>query len=849
MTANARGPVPLSDHPDHPLGSIGHPRPPGLAAGAGPGRAMAAGLAAALAMGAYCLSMAVHGTYPFGSRSRAVNDLGNQFVPFHAHLWDLIHGNTTGDLTFNWGSGYGVPFLADFIAYLMNPFSWLVGLFPRDMVDFPVFLVTLLSIGLGTGLMTLLLLRIRTGSPWQAGLLAVGYGLSSWTVAAAAADPMWMWALVSLPLTGIAMDWCLRRRRWVPAVLLISLSWAGNFYTAAMVTLAMGLVLAVRLALDGRPAGERVRCAARALSATAVGVLLVAPVLTVPFLASRAAQPAPPATYMPPGLPTYLAHLLPAGYTGSAPFAAVGVLALPLALCFPFMGRAPRRERVVWSVLAVAVALSLVWEPTILLWHGFALPNGGPYRASIALTAILVIIAWLALARGPRPRELTAGAALTALLLVTAGTGTDISRGTWVLTLAGCGTALGLLWYSAHRGPRGRRTAAAALAITAALGAAGATLSLERIRDDSAWWQPKPTFGPHAAAAYAAVRAQTAWPLTRSDPGPHTFADNDPLLLGGQGGAYYSSFVPAKSARTLAALGAGWYIGGRHLLSFDADDPVGHALMGVAARLDPSDTEPPGFAQHLTPAPPLVTLRAAGTRLDGESPQDPSVFHLRNRLMGTPLYLVGDLDPARPPHPRPHTAAVLSGRCPAGSDAYFHAPWYSGTVRALGATTTLRGQEPMTRNSLVRLGRVTTADPFPVELRPTRTQPMPSPTLGCLDPARLERTVRELAADPPTVLDAAGHTIRASFAGPRRNIAVIAVPAVDGWQCAVDGGTPRSPSSLGGLIAVRMNGGQNLACTYRTAGVNSGLALSAAAALVLLAVCTAGAAEHVRKIA
>ncbi|MEU3405053.1 YfhO family protein [Streptomyces sp. NPDC006670] len=844
MTTEEGDPAPPSER--H-LRGIGRPGPPGPPAGVGPGRAMAAGLAASLAMGAYCLAMAVHGVYPFGSRSRAVNDLGNQFVPFHAHLWDLMHGNTTGDLVFNWGSGYGVPFLADFAAYLMNPLSWLVGPFPRDMVEFPVFLVTLLSIGLGTGLMTSLLLRIRTGPPWQAGLLAVGYGVSSWTVAAAAADPMWMWGLVSLPLTGIAMDWCLRRRRWVPAVLLVSLSWAGNFYTAAMGTLAMVLVLAVRLATDGRPAGERVRCAGRALSATAVGVVLVAPVLTVPFLASRAAQPAPPATYVPPGLRTYLAHLLPAGYAGSAPFAAVGVLALPLALCFPFMGQVPRRERALWSALAVAVASSLVWEPTILLWHGFALPNGGPYRASLALTAILVLIAWLALARGPRAPQLTAGAALTALLLVTAGTGSAVSRGTWVLTSAGCGTALGLLWFAAHRAPHLRRTVAAGLAITAALGAAGATLSLERIRDDSAWWQPKPTFGPHAAAAYASVRARSAWPLTRSDPGPHAFADNDPLLLGGQGGAYYSSFVPARSARTLAALGAGWYIGGRHLLSFDAGDPVGHVLMGVAARLDPSDADPPGFAQHLAPALPVVTLRAAGTRLDGESPHDPSVFHLRNRLMGAPLYLVRDLDPARPARPRPDTAAILSGSCPVGSDAYLHAPWYSGTVRALGATTTLRGQEPMTRNGLVRLGRVTTADPFPVELRPARAQPMPSPSLGCLDPARLERTVRGLAADGPTVLDATGHTIRASFAGPRRDVAVIAVPAVDGWRCAVDGGRPRAPSRLGGLIAVRMNGGQSLACTYRTAGVGSGLALSAAAALALLTVCAAGAAHRLRR--
>jgi hypothetical protein len=87
----------------------------------------AATIAGLLAMGTYCLADKASGIYPFGPRSRAVNDLANQFVPFHAHLWDLEHSAAAGDLYFNWSSGYGVPFLPDFFSYLMNPFSGLVG--------------------------------------------------------------------------------------------------------------------------------------------------------------------------------------------------------------------------------------------------------------------------------------------------------------------------------------------------------------------------------------------------------------------------------------------------------------------------------------------------------------------------------------------------------------------------------------------------------------------------------------------------------------------------------------------------------------------------------------------------
>ncbi|RPF39991.1 membrane protein YfhO [Streptomyces sp. Ag109_G2-6] len=802
----------------------------------------AAALGAGVAMSAYCLAMAVHGTYPFGSRSRAVNDLGNQFVPFHAHLWDLLHGNTSGDLVFNWNSGYGVPFLADLFAYLMNPFSWLVWIFPRAMVELPVFLVTLLSIGLGTSLMAVFLVRLRPGPAWPAALLAVGYGVSSWTTGSGWADPMWMWGLVSFPLMGIAGDWCLKRRRWVAGVLVVALCWTANFYTAAMATLGMGLVFAVRLALDPRPTRERGRSALRALSMATVGVLIAAPVLTVSLAASRAAQPVPAVPYAgAPSVRAYLAHLLPGGYHAGAPQVAVGSLALLLVLVFPFVGRAPRRERAVWCVLAAAVALSLVWKPTMLVWHGGAMPNGGPYRASIALTAILVAIAWLALTYQPRPRELLAGAAVLALLPALAGGDPYVSRRTWAMTVTGGAVTLALLWLLPRAtGVRGR-TVAAALTATVFLGAAGSTWSVTVIRDTIDWWQPKRTLDAQSLAAYEAVRAQDAWPATRSDPGPHEFADNDPLLLGGEGGSYYSSYVPARTAETLSGLGAGWHIAGRHLLSFD--DPVGQALMGVGARLDPASGTRREFTQRTGPAPPVVTLRARGTRLDAESGGDASVFHLRNRVLSAPVYTVPEPRPARGapvlrlPAGEPTTLMV---RCPADTVAYFHAPWYSGTVTALGTTTTVRARAPMTRAGLVPLGHVTSGRDFPLVLTPEAAQPVPRSPLGCLDTTRLERAVNDMSANAPARVNAGGHAITAVFDGPRTGAAVVSAPAVEGWQCSVDGGDPQPPSTLGGLIAVRMTGHTRVACSYRTPGLHAGVVLSACALAVLLGVAAIG---------
>lgn len=815
----------------------------------GRAQTVAALAAAGSAMGAYCLAMAVHGTYPFGGRSRAVNDLGNQFVPMHAHLWDLMHGRGTGDLFFNWNSGYGVPFLADFLTYLTNPFSWLVVLFPRDAVQAPVFLVTLLSIGLGTALMTVFLGRLRPGSPWLRAALAVGYGVSTWTISDGFSDPMWMWGVVCLPLLGIAGDWALLGRRWVPGAVVVAVCWAGNFYTAAMATLGMGLVLLVRVALIRRSARERGRVLLRAASMTAAGLALAAPVLTVTYRASKASQQPMKATYPgPPRVRDYLAHLLPGGPTPNGPQICAGVLALLLVLTFPFMRRVRPAERVLWPALLLLVALSYIWKPTILLWHGFALPNGSPYRASITLTAMLTLVAWLALARRPQPRELLGGAGLLALLCLAAGGSAYLTAGDLLMAVSEAAVVTGLLTLL-HRGPgRRARTALTAALVCSVFAATSFTVwSVTVRRDQDPWWKPKRTIDGQSLAARAAIRAREDWPASRTDPGPHEFADNDPLLLGGEGGAYYSSYVPARSAAALAGLGAAWYMRGRHLLS--PDDPVSRAIMGVSSYLV---TTPHGTVRRTAAAPPVVTFRP-GAAFDGPA-RDTSVFARQERVLGSRVYTVPALIRAAGPVPatapgdtwrlpaagRGTPATAFRTVCAPGSAAYVYAPWFSGTITAGGVTYRRTGAFPSGDNGMLPVGAVPANGTLTLELAGTRAQSIPRHPVGCLDRAALERAVATLRATGPDRVTAGGHTIGAVFRPGRRGTAVVAVPAVSGWRCSVDGSAAKAPGTLGGLMAVRLAGGSRLSCSYRPPGLLPGLSASASALALLVAVAVAG---------
>ncbi|OKI06124.1 hypothetical protein A6A06_38275 [Streptomyces sp. CB02923] len=863
--------------------------------------------AALLAMGAYCLGMTMLGSYPFGTRSRAVNDLGNQFVPFHAHLWDLLHGSTTGDLAFNWNSGYGAPFLADFFTYLMNPFSWLVGLFPRELAELPVFLVTLGCIGLGTALMTAFLGRVHPGSPWLRALLAVGYGTCAWVVSDGTADPMWMWGLVSLPLTGIAADWCLHRRHWAAGTLLVGVSWAGNFYTAAMATLAMALVLALRLLLaTDLSVRHRLRALARAAAMAPAGILLAAPVIIVTLKASKASRPAPEAVYRgrPPTL-DFVAELLPGG-RGSvpAPHLFIGMLGLLLVAAFPFVRAVPPRTRIAWYGLAAGVAVSFVWKPTLLVWHGLAIPNGSPYRASFVLSALLVIIAWLALAHRPRPRELAAGAALVALLAALCHGRSVVGPATWILVPVCGAVALGSLVALARHGAHRtvRITVATALTCTVFLGSAYAAFSVTAARDKLAWWGPKITLNDRALAAHRGIKEREDWPRSRTDPGPHEFANNDPLLLGGEGGSYYSSYLPQRTARTLREMGGGWYIHGRHTRSLE--DPVSRAVMGVSSfqtgpQAGPVDVGRSAAAPLLTVRPGLsadaLDQRRRGAAARGiDVRADPrvgggSVFARQERLLGARVYEVPALRPAgdgsggagggpaagshsvagppgagatgggpaapgppgaavrpvprlvdgewRLPATRRGGATVFTARCAPGSAAFWYAPWYHGKVRALGHTSPGFGARETTANPVRALGTVPAAGRLTVSFSSLKAQRVPGHPLGCLAPKKLAAAVARLRERAAVRLSSSGHGLSAGLPARSTGTAVLAVPAVTGWSCRVDGGAARAPHSFGGLIAVPLGAGAaRLDCSYRPPGLVPGLAASGAALAVPIAV-------------
>ncbi|MEU8761966.1 YfhO family protein [Streptomyces sp. NPDC048659] len=737
----------------------------------------AAGLAALLTVAAVCAGDAVASTFPFGRHRRAVNDLANQFLPFHAHLWDLLHGRADGGPLLNWQSGWGSSLLPDLATYVTSPFAPLVALFPRADLAYALYGITVLKTACAAAAMAWTLRRLRPGPWWAAGLLGAAYALCGWALLEAVYNPMWMDGLIAFPLLCLVGVWVREGRRPLLGVLVVAVCWTANFYTAYMATLGAALVLLV--------AAPPWRVLLRGAATVLLGAGLTAPLLLPVFLGTRYAYPGVVRDFAAADGADLAARLLPATYSFSTPalfvFTAVPVLAaVPLFRA----GRGDRR----WPLLAAGVLLSFQWAPTHLVWHAFATPNGSPYRQTFVLTGILVIAAWHAVADGfPGRRALLGGTALVGALALPALGSAQATGWGWALFAAGL---------AAPFVPRRGRYAAPVLAVSlaAVLVAQAAATTAWGDKERLARLDDYPAWSAADTRRAAALAEADGWPAYRTDSGRPQVTGNEPMALGGQGAAYYSSLTSNTLTETLRALGGGWTSRGRNLQSLD--NPVTDALFAVGARWRD------GAVVRTGPAAPLVTVRPPGPPPRyGASP-----FRNQELLLGARVY--------EPPAP--------GGACRAGTETFVWAPDFTGTARLGARTVKLRGQLPKWRAALASLG--TPERPA----APVLAGQGHRGEVACLDHARLDAAVAALRSAVPATTTVTPDGFRVTLAPGTRGTVVLAAPRIPGWHCE-----GRPADAYGGLVATPATGRTSVTCAFRPPGLRAGLAAGGAAALLL----------------
>lgn len=552
-------------------------------------------LAALLGVVPFILANAILRRFPFGDAPRDISDLGAQFVPFHALLSRAIGGEPFTDALFTWQVGYGVPWLGDYATYTASPFALVAFAFGPDRASLALFVITALKLAAAGATMAIFLRHLRpAGSRLWLLTLSISYASCGWAIDDATWMPMWLDGLWTLPLLLLAVEWTRQRQHLVLSIMFVAVSWWSNYYTAYMATALAVIYFVVRAATEW--AGwrrELSNLGAFALRG-ALGVGLTAVLLLPTAMLIADAQPAEPVELARKPWLFALARFLPmTDGAFAAPGFFVGAAAVAVTGTLLLNRNVPLLTRIIYPGVAGALFISMMIPATMIAWHAFSAPHGGPFRAAWILCAWLVLSAWLA-----RPEERSSGwqVATAALLfcvlgatsLVGAGRDTahPISLLVWGIAAVGVFAAWGLRAVD-------RRTLSGATILVVTIGVSVANAS----------WMESQKGGFHTYAPWAGPSTTGAdWPEGRGSAGPDV-RSNGSALAGYAGGTYYSSLAPQETSAMLASLELGWTSSGRGWS--DPSDEVAAALLGVTAQLPP-DLDTASVPQQEVAALPLV---------------------------------------------------------------------------------------------------------------------------------------------------------------------------------------------------------------------------------------------------
>ena len=176
-----------------------------------PRRASLYGAAFLLPVALLCLLSAMRGVYPFGPESFLTEDLKYQYIDFFHWYRKVLTGQESLFYSFSTSLGNNAWGLWSY--YLASPLNLIILLFPEELLTLAIFVISAVKLGL-TGVTTSLYLRRRFSLGRSSTLaLSLCFACSLWSMTQLR-NPLWMDAVVLLPLVALGAWRCVTSGRW-----------------------------------------------------------------------------------------------------------------------------------------------------------------------------------------------------------------------------------------------------------------------------------------------------------------------------------------------------------------------------------------------------------------------------------------------------------------------------------------------------------------------------------------------------------------------------------------------------------------------------------------------------------
>ena len=175
------------------------------------------------------------GYFPFGNESIIWSDMHEQITAMYYHFYDSVYNSSSLLVDFN--SGGTISFIGVLAYYILSPFTLIILLFPRDLIDNAVSIIVALKI-LMSGLTCLYFLS-KTFNKLNVNyqiILALLYAFSSYSLTLYIITP-WMDIVYLFPLILLGLKELLDLKSTKLYIITLSVSLICSFYITFMVLL------------------------------------------------------------------------------------------------------------------------------------------------------------------------------------------------------------------------------------------------------------------------------------------------------------------------------------------------------------------------------------------------------------------------------------------------------------------------------------------------------------------------------------------------------------------------------------------------------------------------------------
>ncbi len=346
---------------------------------------------------------ALRGVYPFGSGSVLALDLNGQYVYYYEAFRDLFTG--TKSLFYSYSRSLGGEMMGVYAYYLASPFTFIILLFPKNLISEAVLAMIILKVGLA-GAAFAIYLR----STWRAPglplfIFSLSYALCSYSVVQTL-NPMWLDGLIFFPLAALGIERLILQGKPALYIFFLALLITANFYIGYMSCyfLFVYFIYAPHrssLAMPGRCFLKKLGLfTGSSLLAVGLSAWLLMPVYFALKLGKFSFSEPVFMPFQRLDIIDLFSKLLPLSYDSvnitGFPFIYSGMVTLLLlALFFTPLCRASGEKKAALAIFAFFLIIFSVSTPDIIL-HGFQEPVWLNYRYSFIFSFFALVFAYRA---------------------------------------------------------------------------------------------------------------------------------------------------------------------------------------------------------------------------------------------------------------------------------------------------------------------------------------------------------------------------------------------------------------------------------------------------------------------